>query len=47
MGGTSIHKIDHISEKNINRLNEMTNMEKTRIICQEFIGDIYERGFEY
>ena len=45
MGGTSIHKIDHISEKNINLLNEMTNMEKTQIICQEFIEDIYEGDY--
>ena len=45
MGGTSIHKIDQISEKNINLLNEMTNIEKTQIICQEFIEDIYEGDY--
>ena len=45
MGGSSIHKFDEINEKNINILEEMTNSQKTQIICQEFIEAIYEGDY--
>lgn len=45
MGGASIHKIDNLNDKNITLLSNMTNSEKTQIICQEFIDDIYDGDF--
>ena len=42
MGGISIYKFNELSEENLNIIQEMTNSEKTQIICQEFIEDIYD-----
>tara|TARA_X000000368_G_scaffold284221_1_gene225677 strand:+ start:228 stop:1151 length:924 start_codon:yes stop_codon:yes gene_type:complete len=42
MGGNSIYKLDELDGENLDILKEMTNLEKTQIICQEFIEDIYE-----
>ena len=45
MGGISIYKIDDLNEDNLNIINEMTNSEQTKIICQEFLEDIYDGDF--
>ena len=45
MGGTSIYKLDDLKEDNLNIINEMTNSEKTQIICQKFIEDVYDGDF--
>ena len=42
MGGISIYKFNELSEENLKIIQEMTNSEKTQIICQEFIEDIYD-----
>ena len=45
MGGISIYKIDDLNQDNLNIINEMTNSEQTKIICQEFLEDIYDGDF--
>lgn len=42
MGGASIYKIDSWDKDSIDLIEKMTHSEKTQIICQEFIKDIYE-----
>ena len=41
MGGNSIYKIDELNNKNINLIKLMTKSGLTKIICQEFIKDVY------
>ena len=41
MGGNSIYKIDELNNKNINLIKLMTKSGLTKIICQEFIEDVY------
>ena len=45
MGGTSIYKLDDLKEDNLNIINQMTNSQKTQIICQKFIEDVYDGDF--
>ena len=45
MGGDSIYKIEEFNDETKDLLNKMTNFEKTQIICQEFIEDIYDGDF--
>tara|TARA_B100000965_G_scaffold401105_1_gene424264 strand:+ start:608 stop:1534 length:927 start_codon:yes stop_codon:yes gene_type:complete len=45
MGGDSIYKIEEFNDETKDLLNKMTNSEKTQIICQEFIQDIYDGDF--
>ena len=45
MGGASIYKIDELNEENKDLLMKMTNSQRTHIICQEFIEDIYDGDF--
>ena len=45
MGGLSIYKFDQMNEENLNILKNMTDMEQTQIICQEFVEDIYEGDY--
>ena len=45
MGGTSIYKLDDLNEDNLKIIRTMTNSEKTQIICQSFIEDVYEGDF--
>ena len=45
MGGTSIYKVDDLNEDNLNIIKAMTNSEKTQIICQSFIEDVYEGDY--
>ena len=45
MGGTSIYKVDDLNEDNLKIIKAMTNSEKTQIICQSFIEDVYEGDF--
>ena len=45
MGGTSIYKVDDLNEDNLKIIKAMTNSEKTQIICQSFIEDVYEGDY--
>ena len=45
MGGDSIYKIEEFNDETKDLLNKMTNFEKTQIICQEFIEDIYDGDY--
>ena len=45
MGGTSIYKIEDWDEEKIQLIEQMTDSEKTQIICQKFIEDIYDGDY--
>ena len=45
MGGLSIYKFDQMNEENLNILKNMTDVEQTQIICQEFVEDIYQGDY--
>ena len=45
MGGTSIYKIEDWDEEKIELIEQMTDSEKTQIICQKFIEDIYDGDY--
>jgi len=42
MGGASIYKLNEFNEEALSIIEKMTNSEKTQIICQEFIEEIYD-----
>ena len=45
MGGKSIYKIDTPNENNIQIIKNLTQNEKTKIIAQEFLEDIYKGDY--
>tara|TARA_B100000287_G_scaffold432882_1_gene493238 strand:+ start:565 stop:1494 length:930 start_codon:yes stop_codon:yes gene_type:complete len=45
MGGKSIFKIESFDSKDIKILNHLTKDEKTQIVVQEFMSEVYEGDF--